>query len=145
MGKKFSKIYTIRPLIHGSAQDVTIEHDYRKEIVQYEFYIPAAIWQHSAVKKFITQLSNMDPSATIFKGATGVWKGEQEDTYIYRLIFDSGEFTYDTTRSKLIDFIGKMMASLSEWHESAQDAFLFTENDISYTLSKKKKASNKAN
>jgi len=90
MGKKSSKTYPIKPLIHGSTQNVTIEHDYRQDIVQYEFYIPAAIWQHSAVKKFITQLSKMDPSATIFKGVTGVWKGEQEDTYIYRLIFHSG-------------------------------------------------------
>jgi len=139
MGKKLNQTYKVEPLFPGEPEDVTIEHDYNEGIVQYEFYIPAAIWRHSAVKNFISQLTGkIDPSGTIFKGMTGVWEGEEEDTYIYRLIFDSSELSITLTRRIFNDLITEMMAKLSEHTESAQEAFLFTENVISATLSKMK-------
>jgi hypothetical protein len=134
-----SKSYKTKPLDHSTHEVyVTIEHEFDNEIIQYEFYIPADIWGHSAVRHFIDKLNQLDPSATIFKGITGVWQGEEEDTNIYRLIRRKGEVDSIKTRDVLCDYVGEMMAELSEWKESAQDAFLFTETKISTTFSIKK-------
>ncbi|HVC96347.1 MAG TPA: hypothetical protein VND64_21865, partial [Pirellulales bacterium] len=101
--------------------------------IQYEFYIPAAVWSHSAVKEFRefleTKLSN---GATIFKTAVGVWKGDEEDTNIYRLIVRPKETQAGQDpdpadhRQMILDAIEKMMAHLAEWKESRQKEFLFT-------------------
>jgi len=134
-----SKAYPTKPLQPGNTVDVTIESTHEPDVVQYEFYIPAAIWDLPAVRKFISQLASFDPNATIFKGTTGVWQGDEEDTHIYRLIRKpSPEISDAKTQQYLCGLIGEMMAQLSEWTESDQEAFLFTETKMSSTLSKKK-------
>ena len=128
------------PLRPGNPVDITIDSVYEPEVVQYEFYIPAAIWDHSAVRDFIKNLGGLDPSATIFKGATGVWQGDQEDTHIYRLIRGPGaeKMPRQTVRNHLWNLVEEMMAKLSEWGESVQKAFFFTEAKISSTLVRKR-------
>jgi hypothetical protein len=70
---------TTRPLVPGNGSKITIEHD-DDQSIQYEFYIPAAVWSHTVVRTFIQRLEQLAPGATIFKGATGVW--HNKTTYV---------------------------------------------------------------
>jgi hypothetical protein len=111
-----------------------VNHE-NKPAIQYEFYIPAAIYQHTATKLFLKQLGQLAPGATIFKGAVGSWKGDEEDVHIYRLIL-GGEFDPANVRMGLHPMIADLMAELATWKESYQDAFLFTEQLIQMDLTK---------
>jgi hypothetical protein len=110
-----------------------VQDDYAA--TQYEFYIPSAVWSHSAVRDFIAQLHTLENGATIFKTATGVWEGVQEDTNIYRLIYKPREGTAEQTRAILQPWVADMMAHLAEWRESRQVMFLFTEQTIQCCIS----------
>lgn len=131
---------------------VTIDQEHEEQVVQYEFYIPAKVWDHRAVKGFRANLGTISIGATIFKGTTGIWKSAKEgagevveDTHIYRLVkgdipestdykgeddkpMSSGK---DAIRAQLRGFIEQMMLELSVWDESKQEEFLFTETGIS--------------
>jgi hypothetical protein len=117
---------TIQPLAPGNAASVVINHENRTAI-QYEFYIPAAVYYHTAVQAFRQSLGQLAPGATIFRGATGVWMGEEEDVYIYRTLIKYGEHTPETLRPGLRSLIQAMMASLATWKEASQKEVLFTE------------------
>ncbi len=102
--------------------------------VQYEFYIPEAIWNHESVQTFVNRLESIEPGATIFQGLVGVWQGQPELTRIYRMILRAGQFDPANTHSALHSEVGRLMADLSASDESAQDAFMFTETDIRATM-----------
>ena len=117
----------------GQGYRVSVNHeDY--QAIQYEFYIPEAIWEHESVQTFIERLESVQPGATIFQGLVGVWQGQPEQTRIYRMILRAGQFDPANTRSALHSEVGRLMADLSASDESAQDAFMFTETDIRVTM-----------
>ena len=148
-----------KPLQPSNPVPVTIDQEHDEQVVQYEFYIPAKIWDHSAVKDFREKLGKISVGATIFKGTTGIWKSPNkwekeekevvEDTHIYRLIKgeipdeckgedDRSMSGKDYIRANLRGFIEKMMLELSVWDESKQEEFLFTETEIFNNLAKLK-------
>ena len=140
---------TTQPLDHGPARTVTIEHEPFLATC-YDFYIPVAVWYHTATKLFTGRISQLAGGATIFKGATGVWKREpapekpegadpgvdEEDIYIYRLIVRASEFNASGSRSGLHTEVANLMSALSEWDESRQQTVLFTEAEILMDLSR---------
>jgi hypothetical protein len=127
--------HTTQPLRPDNAKEIPIEHeDYRA--IQYDFYIPAAVWDHSRVKVFRQRLESIASGATIFKGTTGVWMGQSEDTHVYRMIIREGQFDPNGTRSVLHGELGRLLADLSTWRESAQQAMMFTETDIRVTMAR---------
>lgn len=105
------------------------------DAVEYEFYIPAAVFDHSATKDFIARLKTIQPSATISKGLQGVWQGSTEDTNIFKMVLRKGQFDAAQLRSVLRSEIGRLVASLSAWTESKQGSVLFTEREIHVCLS----------
>ncbi len=113
---------------------VSVNHeDY--EAIQYEFYIPEAIWNHSSVQTFLQRLESIEPGATIFAGLVGVWQGEHEQSRIYRKILRAEQLDHANTRAALHSEVGRLMADLSASAESTQDAFMFTETHIRVTMS----------
>ncbi len=126
--------HTYNPLYRGNKKTIRVEHD-NDSAVQYEFYFPQSVWSHSATKSFFIKLGNLAPGATIFKGATGVWKKDEEDVNIYRLILGGSDINKKVILSNLYMEIGELMAGWAEWNESIQEAFLFTETDIQLTIS----------
>ncbi|MFH0926929.1 MAG: hypothetical protein V1872_15065 [bacterium] len=93
--------------------------------------IPFTIWLHSSIKLFIQKLQSVEPSATIFKGGTGVWKKEkEEDISIYRMILRSDDFDRSNVESMLHSEVGDLMAKLSGWSESSQKAVMVTQTEI---------------
>lgn len=132
--------YPFEPLVPNPGKPIEATHS-TKTMIQYEFYIPAAIWSHRAVLAFINALEQITQGATIQKTATGVWEGEEEDTNIYRMILQLNEALIDGVpaqlqyRRRLQDAIGGMLADLAAWKESFQDAFMFTEKEIVVTFS----------
>ena len=116
------------PLVKGAAAQITIEHE-NVGCVQYEFYIPANVYLHSAVRRFLKRLGALAPGATISKGAIGSWEGSEEDVNVYRLILSEG-FDRENMRATLHAEIADVMASLAESNESAQQEFIFTEVEI---------------
>jgi len=130
--------HPVNPLEPGPKIKLKVRHN-SFESVQYEFYIPAAIWSHRAVLKFISELENITQGATIQKTATGVWQGEEEDTNIYRMIVRPKKGTIETmqsrVRARLRNAIGEMMVTLAEWGESYQSEFMFTEVKLLSTTS----------
>ena len=70
----------------------------------------------------------------MFNGLTGVWRGEEEETRIYRLIIRTQQFNRDNVRTSFRSEIGRMMAELSAI-KLEQEAVLFTETEITMALS----------
>lgn len=126
--------HNYNPLHRGIQKTIKVEHK-EYDAVQYEFYFPQSVWSNSATKSFIIKIGNLAPGATIFKGATGIWKEDEEDINIYRLILGGDEFNKGSINSLLYSEIGQLMAYWAEWDESIQEAFLFTETDIKMTIS----------
>ena len=102
--------------------------------VQYEFYIPNAIWSHPAVQAFMKRLQSVVPGATIFGSLGGVWQGKPEATRIYRLIVPADQFDVNHTRATLHSEIGRLLADLSASPKHAQHTFMFTQTDIRVTM-----------
>ena len=119
---------TYFPLVKGEATQITIEHE-NVGCVQYEFYIPATVYLHTAVRRFLSRLGKLAPGATISKGAIGSWEGGEEDVNVYRLILSEG-FDREKMRGTLHEEIADVMASLAESKESAQQEVIFTEVEI---------------
>jgi hypothetical protein len=122
-----------RPLIHGPKEKIEFDNE-ENLAYRYEIFIPAAIWRHSAVRAFLAYLEGVEPGATIFKGALGVWKKDVEDVNIYVMILKKGDWIPDNVRTSLRDAIADMMARLAEWKESFQKAFLFTETQVTMNM-----------
>jgi hypothetical protein len=102
--------------------------------VQYEFYIPNAIWSHRSVQAFMKRLQSVVPGATIFGSLGGVWQGKPEETRIYRLIIPADQFDMNHTRATLHREIGRLLTELSASPKHAQQTFMFTETDIRVTM-----------
>lgn len=113
----------------GAGYRVRVNHeDYAA--VQYEFYIPEAIWAHTAVETFIKRLQSVEAGATIFRGLVGIWKTAPEATYIYRVIIRGNQVAAGNARSALHGEIGRLLADLSVSPQHAQQTFMFTETDM---------------
>lgn len=119
----------------GSAARVSVRHaDYCA--VEYEFYIPALIYRRRATKRFITRLQSIEPGATVFKGLQGIWRGESENTHIYRMILRGGRFDRKNVRTTLQNEIGALLAALSQLPGKVpQEAVMFTEREVHGVLS----------
>jgi hypothetical protein len=78
--------HRIKPLRRAiSPARVDVLHD---EFVatEYEIFIPAGIWTHTAVQEFLDEPLRAEGGATISKGATGLWRGGQEETHVIRIV-----------------------------------------------------------
>ena len=103
---------------------------------EYEFYIPAIIWQHPAVQAFLHQLRAIQPAATVFEGLLGLWGGEMEATNVFRMIVREGEYDLKTVRMELHREIDELMLELAKDPEAKQEAFMFTERALTITMAK---------
>ncbi len=120
----------------GPRRAVDIEHRVL-HATQYEFYLPAAIWNPPMTKQFIERIGNLASGATIFTGATGAWrqekekggKGEvvQEDVCIYRIIVNAEVLSADNARSGIHSEIANLSAFLSICDSILQKEIIFTE------------------
>lgn len=117
-----------------AGQSVRITHE-EQAAIQYEFFIPEAIWEHPSVLAFRKWLASLEPGATIFAGMVGMWEGRPEPTRIYRMILRSAMFDPAKTRHTLYEAIGRIMAELSGSAIDAQSAFMFTEMDMRVIMS----------
>jgi hypothetical protein len=113
----------------GPANTFDIHHEH-KEAVQYDFYLPVKIYFHRATERFIQRIGQLSPGSTLFKGATGIWKKDQEDTYIHRFIIEPREFTRDNFRDLIRSEINELAAELGEWRETVQQQIMFTETVV---------------
>jgi hypothetical protein len=121
-------VRTHHPLVKGEPAQITIEHE-NVGCVQYEFYIPATVYLHTATRRFLSRLGKLAPGATISKGAIGSWEGGEEDVNVYRLILSEG-FDREEMRANLHAEIADVMAALAESKESVQQEVIFTEVEI---------------
>lgn len=134
MAKLKSRRGIFKPLVPTGPEHISFSEE-DEVAYKYEFYIPAAVWKHTATRNFIQQLGQLNPGATIFKGATGVWKEDVEDVNIYVLILRQNDLGPPTAvRSALRDAVRQLMSGLAEWKESFQEAFLFTETVMRMSL-----------
>jgi len=118
----------------GGMKRVRVTHD-EYEALQYEFYIPEAIWNHHAVRAMLTRLEALAPGATSFSRLAGIWDHKPETVRIYRMILRSDVSGSQDTRRMLRREAGLLMAELSAEARLAQDAFMFTETPIQVTMS----------
>lgn len=133
-GKPYNK--TTQPHVPTGQRDVSIQHKVIRAI-QYDFYIPIAVWHHPAIITFKNNIGTLAGGATVFKGATGVWTEEregaqgvpiEEDVYIWRIVVPGDAKTAEIYRNGIHSYIATMMASLSECDLSRQGEFMFTES-----------------
>ncbi len=117
----------------GQAVRVTINHSHY-QAVQYDFYIPVSIWDATRTQTFLERLLSLQSGATVFNGLTGVWRGDQEETRIYRMILRADQFDRNNIRTAFQNEVGSLMADLSVT-SLRQEAVLFTETAIALSLS----------
>jgi hypothetical protein len=113
----------------GPAATIAIEHD-EFTAVEYELYIPAGIWTHGAVQEFLAEPLAIEEGATISKGATGVWRGEQEETHVIRIVVRADVDRRERFFDRLQQRVGQLMASLAEWPVSMQSVVMFTAKEV---------------
>lgn len=114
-------------------RDVTIE---TYAAIEYEFYIPAAIWDHQAVRVFRDELQSLEKGATIFKGTIGIWQEITEQTHIYRVTLRRDRFQPDNFVQAIQNRIARMMADLTESLEAWQEEVIFTAKEIMVSCNK---------
>jgi hypothetical protein len=113
----------------GSANTFDIHHEH-KEAIQYDFYLPVKVYLHRATQRFIQRIGHLSPGSTLFRGATGIWKQDAEDTYIHRFIIEPKEFGRDNLRMAIRSEINELAAELGEWRETVQQQIMFTETVV---------------
>lgn len=125
--------HEIHPLRRASRARVAVQHD---EFVatEYELYIPAGIWTHTAVRAFLDRPLKAEGGATISKGATGLWRGSQEETHVIRIVVRRSAKGRDAGHDRFFDLlqrrVGHLMAQLAEWPEARQQEVMFTAKEV---------------
>jgi len=131
--------HEIRPLRRAATARVAVAHD---EFVatEYELYIPAGIWTHTAVRAFLDRPLRAEGGATISKGATGLWRGGQEETHVIRIVVRRTPADRATGHDRFFDLlqrrVGRLMAHLAEWPEARQQEVMFTAKEVRVGVSK---------
>jgi hypothetical protein len=130
---------TTQPHVPTGQRDVFIGYDVIMAI-QYDFYVPIAVWHHPAVIDFKNSIGTLSPGGTVFKGATGIWREEkeggtlgnpvEEDVYIWRIVVSGDPMQAEIYRRGIESYVAEMMARLSECDLSCQKEFMFTETLI---------------
>jgi hypothetical protein len=129
--------HRIRPLRRGSSASVAVQHE-EFLATEVELYIPAGIWTHTAVQKLLEEPLRAEGGATISKGATGLWRGGQEETHVIRIIVrhEPGSRGADRFFDVLQRRLGRLMAKLAEWPEAMQHEVMFTAKPVRVGVSK---------
>jgi hypothetical protein len=111
---------------------VAVAHD-EFAATEYELYVPAGIWTHTAVQELLDEPLQIEGGATISKGATGLWRGGQEETHVIRIVVrhteedvDRADRFFDLLQRK----VGRLMARLAEWPEARQQEVMFTAKEV---------------
>jgi len=131
--------HEIRPLTRAATARVAVTHD---EFVatEYELYIPAGIWTHTAVRSFLDQPLRAEGGATISKGATGLWRGGQEETHVIRIVVRRSARDRADGKDRFFDLlqrrVGRLMAHLAEWPEARQQEVMFTAKEVRVGVSR---------
>jgi hypothetical protein len=131
--------HEIRPLRRAATARVAVTHD---EFVatEYELYIPAGIWTHTAVRSFLDRPLRAEGGATISKGATGLWRGGQEETHVIRIVVRRTAADRASGHDRFFDLlqrrVGRLMAHLAEWPEARQQEVMFTAKEVRVGVSK---------
>jgi len=131
--------HSIKPLRRAAAAArVAVSHD---EFVatEYELFIPAGIWTHTAVQEFLDEPLRAEGGATISKGATGLWRGGQEETHVIRIVVRHAadrEHGADRFFDLLQRRVGRLMARLAEWPEARQQEVMFTAREVRVGVSR---------
>jgi hypothetical protein len=129
--------HRIRPLRRGAAARVTVAHE-EFSATEYELYIPAGIWTHTAVREFLDEPLRAEGGATISKGATGLWRGGEEETHVIRIVVRHApekagrDRFFDALQRRL----GRLMARLAEWPEALQHEVMFTAKEVRVGVSR---------
>ena len=75
--------------------------------------------------------------ATVFERETGIWKGEEEKTDVFRLLVRPGDLSLGDAGQTLRKQIGQLMATLSTSAEFWQEALMYTETVVTVALAEK--------
>ncbi|HZR84412.1 MAG TPA: hypothetical protein VFD92_25160 [Candidatus Binatia bacterium] len=127
--------HPVRPLRRGTPRRAAVRHD-EFLATEYELYIPAGIWTHTAVREFLDQPLRAEGGATISKGATGVWRGGEEETHVIRIVVHRSPDGRDRFFDVLQRRVGRLMARLAEWPEARQQEVMFTSKEVRVGVSR---------
>lgn len=100
------------------------------EALEFDFFLPTAIWDHQAVCAFRDDLAAVEPGATIQHANTGLWNGEAEGTRVYRLLLRVGAFDPDRVTRWLHRRVGRLADELAGDAAARQDEVRFTRRSV---------------
>ncbi|MGC2160402.1 MAG: hypothetical protein WA634_00705 [Silvibacterium sp.] len=121
---------------HNTAAGLRFVDHVDYDAIQYEFYIPHAIWNHRSVRSFIRDVNSISQGSTEFPKVKGEWMGTTENTHIFRKIFEASQLGAEQFRKAIRKELGRLMVALSQSKRSKQDTFMFTESLIHVMLSR---------
>jgi hypothetical protein len=125
MAREFSRHVQTRP---GKGVRVVLRQN-KSVAVQYDFFIPAAIWRCKPIKMLLKSLESVELGATIFKGMTGIGEGAREKTHLYRMILMAGKHQRANVKGGLDSAVAHAMSGLAATRHK-QAAFWYTEAEI---------------
>ena len=123
-----------KPKGHDAGALFTVDHD-SYVAVQFDFYIPAAIYKLPKIEGLRKSLADIE-GATVFENETGIWEGQPEKTHVFRVILRPGKLDLDDARSQIKNVIGEFMVDVSDSQKHRQKAIMFTETRVEVALAK---------
>jgi hypothetical protein len=112
-----------RPAVTTSPSSFRV---HARQAIEFEFYVPAALWRRKATRTFLNEVYGFVEGATLIGGARGAWHGQSETTHLVRVVIESSGMEL----SRFMSAIGRAAKRLMEaWHEggAGQEMFLFTQ------------------
>jgi hypothetical protein len=96
---------------------------------EYEFYIPAVVWEHAATRKFLAWLTSDIEGATVFNGAVGAWEGQVERTHVVRVLVRQGD-TGERFRSEA----RRLMREWGRSDSTRQESVMYSRREVMVTI-----------
>lgn len=111
---------------HGLLQLVSIQQ-------VFDIYVPEAIFDLAATKKFFAQLGVLSEGATLYRGVVGDWYHETEAVRVLRMsvtiVKPDGTvlWTEESIREAVANMVCDLMVDLRESHQHYEDAIFFND------------------
>ena len=99
----------------------------------FDVYIPEALWELDALNAFIARILTLAPGATIYRGASGVWRSQNEDLRVLRISIEttnsSGNeiFNVPNLRVAFRDEATSLLVDLQSRHAHMEQAIFFND------------------
>lgn len=107
----------------------TLSH-LRSPALEFEFYLPAPVWEHPATKRFLSAIYDLVEGATILGGARGVWRDVHESMNIVRVLVKRDDAKSADCIARVEMETSRVMQEWSLSETTRQETLLYTVREL---------------